>query len=89
MATEDKSIKRRRGTEAALKATGQLIDGQAGFCSDKKKILFKRPATWTNPGTIDEYDIDGLQTQITAEVGTRSENDSTLQSNIDAEALPM
>ena len=67
MATEDKSIKRRRGTEAALKATGQLIDGQAGFCSDKKKILFKRPATWTRPGEFDEYDIDGLQTQITTE----------------------
>ena len=57
MATEDKSIKRRRGTEAALKATGQLIGGQAGFCSDKKKILFKRPATWASPGTIDEYDF--------------------------------
>ena len=52
MATEDKSIKRRRGTEAALKSTGQLIDGQAGFCSDKKKILFKRPATWTRPRTV-------------------------------------
>jgi len=84
MATEDKSIKRRRGTEAALKATGQLIDGQAGFCSDKKKILFKRPATWASPGTIDEYDFDGLQANIDAEADARAEADQTLQENIDA-----
>ena len=83
MATEDKSIKRRRGTESALKSTGQLIDGQAGFCSDKKKILFKRPATWTSPGTIDEYDFDGLQTQINTEANARSDADITLQSNFD------
>jgi len=78
MATEDKSIKRRRGTEAALKATGQLIDGQAGFCSDKKKILFKRPATWTNPGGIDEYDIDGIEADIIENTSAIAENTSDI-----------
>jgi len=82
MATEDKSIKRRRGTEAALKATGQLIDGQAGFCSDKKKILFKRPATWTNPGGIDEYDIDGIEADIVENSNSIAENTESIEENI-------
>jgi hypothetical protein len=78
MATEDKSIKRRRGTESALKSTGQLIDGQAGFCSDKKKILFKRPSTWTNPGGIDEYDIDGIEADIIENTSAIAENTSDI-----------
>lgn len=42
MTTINATIKRRRGTEAELKNSGQLLDSQMAFCTDSEKILWRK-----------------------------------------------
>lgn len=61
MATEYKNILDRCGTYYELIVHGQLLEGQAGYCTDRHSILYRRRSTETvRPGEIDEFRCVGF-----------------------------
>lgn len=62
MGLEYKNIIDRCGTYAELVTEGQLLEGQAGFCTDRHSIMYRRRSTEVDrPSEIDEFRCTGLR----------------------------
>jgi hypothetical protein len=73
MGIEYKNIIDRCGTYAELSTNGQLLEGQAGFCTDRHSILYRRRSTEVDrPSEIDEFRCTGFRNPIHNTTGIRA-----------------